>query len=239
MRTPTSPARAWSSGRAASTSSRRWSSRSAPSTTTQHYAQAARTLAACPDIDAIYIKDPGGLLSPRRAGTLIPAVKAQIGAKPLELHSHCTIGLGELLYLEAAELRHQRRAVRRGRDRRRHLQSAGPARGAEPARPRAPVPVDTGSARRGRAATSPRSPRPRACPSVRRSPSTPRYLRHQLPGGMIGTMRRQLAEHRLSAPRGGGHRGDRPGARGTRLADRHDAVRTDPADAGVPQRDRR
>ena len=42
----------------------------------QHYAQAARKLAACPEVDAIYIKDPGGLLSPRRAGTLIPAVKA-------------------------------------------------------------------------------------------------------------------------------------------------------------------
>src|SRR5580765_2841342 len=42
--------------------------------------QAARALAACPEIDAIYIKDPGGLLSPRRAATLIPAVKAAIGA---------------------------------------------------------------------------------------------------------------------------------------------------------------
>ena len=56
--------------------------------------RAARTLAACPDVDALYIKDPGGLLSPQRAATLIPAIKAAIGAKPLELHSHCTIGLG-------------------------------------------------------------------------------------------------------------------------------------------------
>src|SRR5256886_7062146 len=31
----------------------------------RHYAQAARKLAACPEVDAIYIKDPGGLLSPR------------------------------------------------------------------------------------------------------------------------------------------------------------------------------
>ncbi len=42
-----------------------------------HYVEAARKLAACPEVDAIYIKDPGGLLSPRRAATLIPAVKAQ------------------------------------------------------------------------------------------------------------------------------------------------------------------
>jgi len=69
----------------------------------RHYAAAARKLAACPEVDAIYIKDPGGLLSPRRAGTLIPAVKAVIGAKPLELHSHCTIGLGELVYMDAVD----------------------------------------------------------------------------------------------------------------------------------------
>src|ERR1700749_5076442 len=68
-----------------------------------HYAAAARKLSACPDIDAIYIKDPGGLLSPKRAQTLIPAVKAMIGAKPLELHAHCTIGLAEHTYLEAPD----------------------------------------------------------------------------------------------------------------------------------------
>ena len=32
-----------------------------------HYVERARQLAACPDVDALYIKDPGGLLSPRRA----------------------------------------------------------------------------------------------------------------------------------------------------------------------------
>src|SRR5215813_11708058 len=69
----------------------------------EYYATRAGKLAGSPDIDALYIKDPGGLLSPRRAGTLIPAIKAKIGAKPLELHSHCTIGLGELLYLDAVE----------------------------------------------------------------------------------------------------------------------------------------
>src|SRR5262245_1916641 len=68
-----------------------------------YYVERARKLAASPDIDALYIKDPGGLLSPKRAGSLIPAVRAQMGDKPLELHSHCTIGLGELLYVEAAD----------------------------------------------------------------------------------------------------------------------------------------
>jgi oxaloacetate decarboxylase (Na+ extruding) subunit alpha len=47
-----------------------------------HYAERARRLSASADIDALYIKDPGGLLSPSRARTLIPAIKAVIGAKP-------------------------------------------------------------------------------------------------------------------------------------------------------------
>ena len=66
-----------------------------------HYVERARTLALCPFIDALYIKDPGGLLKPSRAQTLIPAIKAVMGDKPLELHSHCTIGLAEHTYMDA------------------------------------------------------------------------------------------------------------------------------------------
>src|SRR2546429_5814110 len=61
-------------------------------------------MARCPDIDRVYVKDPTGLLTPDRARTLIPAVRARLGAKPLELHSHCTLGLSPLTYLTAAEL---------------------------------------------------------------------------------------------------------------------------------------
>ncbi|HSG56878.1 MAG TPA: hypothetical protein VLA45_15625 [Paracoccaceae bacterium] len=69
-----------------------------------HYAAAAKLMAASPDIDALYIKDPGGLLTPKRAQTLIPAILAEIGDKELELHNHCTIGLAEPACLEAADL---------------------------------------------------------------------------------------------------------------------------------------
>jgi oxaloacetate decarboxylase alpha subunit len=68
------------------------------------YADFARALAQCPDIDLFYIKDPGGLLSVDRVRTLVPAVKAVIGAKPLEIHAHTTIGQGMLTSLEAARL---------------------------------------------------------------------------------------------------------------------------------------
>lgn len=72
--------------------------------TDQFYADLARTLAASPHIDLFYLKDPGGLMSPERVRTLAPAVKAVIGAKPLEIHAHCTIGYGALSSLEAAQL---------------------------------------------------------------------------------------------------------------------------------------
>jgi oxaloacetate decarboxylase alpha subunit len=68
------------------------------------YAGLAGQMAASPDIDRAYVKDPAGLLTPERARTLIPAVRARLGATPLELHAHCTIGLSPLTYLAAADL---------------------------------------------------------------------------------------------------------------------------------------
>ena len=68
------------------------------------YAALAARISKSPHIDRAYIKDPSGLLTPDRARTLIPAVRAQLGALPLELHSHCTIGLAPISYLVAVEL---------------------------------------------------------------------------------------------------------------------------------------
>lgn len=69
-----------------------------------HYAGLAGQMAACPDVDRLYVKDPGGLLTPERASTLIPAVVARIGDRPLELHSHCTLGLSPRTSLRAVDL---------------------------------------------------------------------------------------------------------------------------------------
>jgi oxaloacetate decarboxylase alpha subunit len=68
------------------------------------YAQIAAQVAACRDIDRAYLKDPAGLLTPDRARTLIPAVLASLDGKPLELHAHCTLGLSPLTCLTAADL---------------------------------------------------------------------------------------------------------------------------------------
>ena len=67
------------------------------------YADLARQMRECPDMDRVSMKDPAGILTAERARTL-PAIKAQLGDTPLELHSHATIGLSPLTYSIAPEL---------------------------------------------------------------------------------------------------------------------------------------
>src|SRR5436309_4438412 len=50
------------------------------------------------------LKDPGGLLTPERTRSLVPVILANSGGIPVELHSHCTTGLGPLVALEAVKL---------------------------------------------------------------------------------------------------------------------------------------
>jgi oxaloacetate decarboxylase (Na+ extruding) subunit alpha len=162
-----------------------------------HYAQAARKLAACADIDALYIKDPGGLLSPSLARTLIPAVKAVIGAKPLELHAHCTIGLAEHTYMDApgygvSALQCASGAAADG--------TSNPPATRVVANLRAlghSVSVDDEAlAELDRYFT--RLAEAEGLPMGRPQAFDASYLQHQLPGGMVGTMRRHLAEIHLS-----------------------------------------
>ena len=162
-----------------------------------YYVRCAQELAACRDIDALYIKDAGGLLSPQRVATLVPAVKAVIGDKPLELHAHCTIGLAELSYLEAARL-----GVCA-------LQCASGAAADGTSNPKAlrmaanltalghQVRIDT-EALAAIDGYFTRMAEAEGLPVGKPMSFDAAYLRHQLPGGMVGTMRRQLGESRLS-----------------------------------------
>src|SRR5690606_35398564 len=68
------------------------------------YIAKARELIDKTDVDAIMLKDAGGLLTPDRIRTLVPAIKEVIGERPLEIHSHCLTALAPLVYLEAVEL---------------------------------------------------------------------------------------------------------------------------------------
>lgn len=55
-------------------------------------------------VDAIYLKDASGLLTPERVKTLVPAIKKVCGKLPLHLHSHCLTGLAPYTACRAVEL---------------------------------------------------------------------------------------------------------------------------------------
>ncbi len=73
-----------------------------PKHTDEYYARRTRDAARLKP-DTIYLKDSGGLLTPDRARTVIPAMIEAAGGIPFELHSHCTTGLAPLCYLEAVK----------------------------------------------------------------------------------------------------------------------------------------
>ena len=160
-----------------------------------HYVDRARALAASPDVDGLYIKDPGGLLSPVRAKALIPAIMAVIRDKPLELHAHCTIGLGELSYMDAPDYGVST------------VQCASGAAADGTSNPPSErvvsnlrelghtIEIDDAALAEvsryfDRLAEA--EGLPVGCPQAFNAA----YLHHQLPGGVVGTMRRHLQEHR-------------------------------------------
>ncbi|HET9490596.1 MAG TPA: pyruvate carboxylase subunit B [Methylomirabilota bacterium] len=71
-----------------------------PVHTDAYYAGKARELVTL-GVDAVFLKDPSGLLKPERVRTLIPALRQAVGATRLQLHTHCLTGLGPLCALEA------------------------------------------------------------------------------------------------------------------------------------------
>jgi oxaloacetate decarboxylase alpha subunit len=162
-----------------------------------HYVENARRLAACADVDALYIKDPGGLLLPQRARALIPAIKAVIGDKALELHGHCTIGLAELAYMDAPDFGVSA------------LQCASGAAADGTSNPPSERVVsnlralghtveidDAALAEVGRFFTELADAE--GLPAGRPRAFDATYLRHQLPGGVVSTMRRHLGDARLT-----------------------------------------
>jgi oxaloacetate decarboxylase alpha subunit len=74
-----------------------------PVHTDEYYAERCRQAVTLKPF-RLCLKDPGGLLTPERTRTLVPVVLANSGGIPVELHSHCTTGLGPLVALEAVKL---------------------------------------------------------------------------------------------------------------------------------------
>jgi oxaloacetate decarboxylase (Na+ extruding) subunit alpha len=163
--------------------------------THQYYAEHAAALADCPDMDRLYLKDPGGLLTPDAVRELAPHFLAAAGERVVELHSHCTIGLAPLVYLEGVRAGFQvvhtaSGPLARGTSQpevfstARNLEASGYAHRLDL---EAQATVSEHFAEVARAKGLP--------------PGEPRefdaaYYRHQLPGGMVTTTRRMLEELR-------------------------------------------
>jgi oxaloacetate decarboxylase (Na+ extruding) subunit alpha len=71
-----------------------------PVHTHAYYLERARAVSGSEDIDRLYLKDPGGLLTTDAVHELIPGFMKAAAPRPVELHSHCTISLGPLAYVE-------------------------------------------------------------------------------------------------------------------------------------------
>jgi oxaloacetate decarboxylase alpha subunit len=74
-----------------------------PKHTDEYYARKAREAATLKPY-RLCLKDPGGLLTPERTRALVPLIYENAPGIPLELHTHCTTGLGGLCALEAIKL---------------------------------------------------------------------------------------------------------------------------------------
>ena len=70
----------------------------------QHWIKKTRLIAEIKDVvDGIMIEDAGGVINPERTRELITAVKANCDDLPVEFHSHCNVGMAPLCYLEAVK----------------------------------------------------------------------------------------------------------------------------------------
>jgi oxaloacetate decarboxylase alpha subunit len=75
-----------------------------PVHTDEYYADKVKNLAASDDIDSILIYDTAGVLEKERLSTLIPALVEQANGKPIELHANNILGQSGKAYLDAVDL---------------------------------------------------------------------------------------------------------------------------------------
>jgi oxaloacetate decarboxylase alpha subunit len=69
----------------------------------EFFASRAGQMATWPGVESVYIEDAAGVLTPDRAATLLPAIRAATGDTPLEMHCHNTTGLAQHNYIEAVK----------------------------------------------------------------------------------------------------------------------------------------
>lgn len=161
------------------------------------FARHAGEMASWAGVQSVYLEDAAGVLKPERAATLLPAVRAATGDLPLELHCHNTTGLAPHNYIEGIRagftiLHTASRPMANGPSLPSTeamvtvVEDLGHSHGLDTAR-FAPVAANFAWASRD-AGYEPGVP----------SEYDPRIYNHQLPGGMTGTLKNQLATHGMA-----------------------------------------
>ncbi len=163
------------------------------------FADRAREMATWPGVRSIYVEDAAGVLTPDRAATLLPALRAAAPSVSLELHCHNTTGLAQHNYVEG--LKAGFRVL--------HTASRPMANGPSLPSTEGMLPILEQMGFEHRLDLSQLEPVARnfgwAAEDAGFAPGQmaefdPRIYDHQLPGGMTGTLKNQLAQH------GMGHR---------------------------------
>ena len=75
-----------------------------PVHTDEYYAKQADELSISDDIDTILLYDTAGVLEKERLGTLLPAIVSKSRGKPIEFHSNNLLGQSAKAYLDSIEL---------------------------------------------------------------------------------------------------------------------------------------
>ena len=76
-----------------------------PVHTDAFFAERISELDECADVDAVYLKDPSGLLTPQRLQVLVDTLREKLKRLKIEeIHTHCSTGIAPLTLLTAADL---------------------------------------------------------------------------------------------------------------------------------------
>jgi oxaloacetate decarboxylase alpha subunit len=168
-----------------------------PVHTDEYLAQKAAEIAAVPDIDGVLFYDTAGVLEAERLRTLLPKIVAAAAPKPVEIHANNLMGTSGLTYVEAVRhgvtvLHTAARSMSNGPSTPstesvvRNLELMGVEHGLDAA---LLAPVDEHFRAVGRAAGH----------LVDQVSEYDLFnVTHQVPGGMVGTLKAQLEQHGMT-----------------------------------------
>jgi oxaloacetate decarboxylase (Na+ extruding) subunit alpha len=163
----------------------------------EYFADKAAKLAACPDIDTILLYDTAGVLEGERLRTLVPAIRACSHGKPIEFHSNNLLGQSTRAYVDAIGLGVSIL----------HTASRPMANG--PSVPSTEIMVHNAELL-GHTHSIDKSLLPPVAEHFEKVGKAAGFLvnqfaeynvlslQHQIPGGMMGTLKAQLAQHGMS-----------------------------------------